>query len=191
MKGMDYGKLVCANEHIGVFPAEIWDKIRVFSGIVPEDFATKLKETKEFKYPVDQFGLDEMLPTETIEKESKPQAPLAKEESETSIPLAIKETETPISLSGEESEFKIFGTCNSDDVGKIIGNSWYWYEMGRGGRGWVIGGSYKTSNQRIYFTDYGRNRGYLTTTVYILEKEDGTMVEKPYLPASITKTVCE
>jgi len=63
--------------------------------------------------------------------------------------------------------------------------------MGRGGRGWVIGGSYETSNQRIYFTDYGGNRGYLTTTVYILKNKDGTWVEKPYLPSSIIKTVCE
>ena len=39
MSGIDYGKLVCANEHIGVFPAEIWNKFRIYSGFVPDELS--------------------------------------------------------------------------------------------------------------------------------------------------------
>jgi len=89
-----------------------------------------------------------------------------------------------------ESGANIFGTCASEDVGKIENGGWYWYEMGRGGRGWVYGGSYVTSNERINKSDYGKGSGYIKTTAYRLKRNDGTWVNKLYLPLTSMESVC-
>lgn len=84
----------------------------------------------------------------------------------------------------------IFGRCESEDVGRIANGSWYWFEMGRGARGWVHGGSYVTSIETINKSDYGRQSGYLRTTAYRLKRSDGTWVEKLYLPLSAASQIC-
>ena len=90
-----------------------------------------------------------------------------------------------------ENGIRIFGTCASEDVGKIENGGWYWYEMGRGGRGWVYGGSYITSNERINKSDYGKGSGYIKTTAYRLKRNDGTWVNKLYLPLTSMESVCK
>mgnify|MGYP007063709900 CR=1 FL=1 len=94
-----------------------------------------------------------------------------------------------------ESGANIFGTCASEDVGKIENGGWYWYEMGNareeGSGGWVYGGSYVTSNERINKSDYGKGSGYIKTTAYRLKKNDGTWVNKLYLPMTSSDSVCK
>ncbi len=100
-------------------------------------------------------------------------------------------TATPSQAAAEDMDHNIFGTCQSEDVGKIENSSWYWFEMGRDGRGWVYGGSYVTSNERINKSDYGKGSGYLKTTAYRLKRNDGTWVNKLYLPLTSYDSVCQ
>ena len=91
-------------------------------------------------------------------------------------------------------DIAIFGTCNSGDLGKIENGAWYWHDMGHAylpGKGWVYGGSYVTSNERINKSDYGKGIGYLMTTTYRLKRTNGTWVNKIYLPMTIVDSVCQ
>ena len=92
----------------------------------------------------------------------------------------------------------VFTTCGrfyAEDVGRIENGGWYWYDMGNareeGSGGWVYGGSYVTSNERINKSDYGKGSGYLKTTAYRLKRNDGTWLKKLVFPLTSYDSVCQ